>query len=148
MDVKVSPRLKTKMKNITINKLREIGVILFDYREPEREREMETGRNSDGSTVKVIYEKACDDERGPSSIRPKLRPNILELVRFASMPAIIARTYNTHTCIPGVDQNSSSSSKRINSSSKYSPLLFTLFTHYVYFLLFFLYKIAKKQRGG
>lgn len=39
MDVKVSPRLKTKMKNITINKLREIGVILFDYREPERERE-------------------------------------------------------------------------------------------------------------
>lgn len=38
MDVKVSPRLKTKMKNITINKLREIGVILFDYREPERER--------------------------------------------------------------------------------------------------------------
>lgn len=37
MDVKVSPRLKTKMKNITINKLREIGVILFDYRERERD---------------------------------------------------------------------------------------------------------------
>ena len=88
----------------------------------EKERERETGRNSDGSTVKVIYEKACDDERGPSSIRPKLRPNILELVRFASMPAIIARTYNTHTRIPGVDQNSSSSSKRTNSSSRYSPL--------------------------
>lgn len=110
----------------------------------EREREMETGRNSDGSTVKVIYEKACDDERGPSSIRPKLRPNILELVRFASMPAIIARTYNTHTCIPGVDQNSSSSSKRMNSSSKYSPLLFTLFTHYVYSFFFYI----KLQRNS